>query len=85
MNGYTMVIMGRVIVLHFLLGIACYMGREWKPSFRLGMRPWIAIAYSAPVAAATTVVFLIYPIGQGSCCILREIGILYFHRFRGHL
>jgi hypothetical protein len=39
--------------------------REWELSFRLGMRPWIAVAYSAPVAAATAV-FLIYPIGQGS-------------------
>jgi hypothetical protein len=29
------------------------------------MRPWIAVAYSAPVAAATAV-FLIYRIGQGS-------------------
>uniref|UniRef100_M8C7Y2 32 kDa thylakoid membrane protein n=1 Tax=Aegilops tauschii TaxID=37682 RepID=M8C7Y2_AEGTA len=54
-----------LIVLHFLLGVACYMGREWGLSFRLGMRPWIAVAYSAPVAAATAV-FLIYPIGQGS-------------------
>ncbi len=41
------------------------MGREWELSYRLGMRPWIAVAYSAPVAAATAV-FLIYPIGQGS-------------------
>jgi photosystem II DI subunit (Q(B)) len=54
-----------LIVLHFLLGVACYLGREWELSFRLGMRPWIAGAYSAPVAAATAV-FLIYPIGQGS-------------------
>uniref|UniRef100_A0ACD6AXH1 Uncharacterized protein n=1 Tax=Avena sativa TaxID=4498 RepID=A0ACD6AXH1_AVESA len=54
-----------LIVLHFLLGVACYMGREWELSFRFGMRPWIAVAYSAPVAAATAV-FLIYPIGQGS-------------------
>ncbi|CAI0560024.1 unnamed protein product [Linum tenue] len=54
-----------LIVLHFLLGVACYMGREWEISFRLGMRPWIAVAYSAPVAAATAV-FLIYPISQGS-------------------
>merc|ERR1712228_1046021 len=38
---------------------------EWELSFRLGMRPWIAVAYSAPVAAAT-VVFLVYPLGQGS-------------------
>ncbi|PHT78263.1 Photosystem II protein D1 [Capsicum annuum] len=50
-------------VLHFLLGIACYMGCEWELSFHLGMRPWIVVAYSTPVAAATAV-FLIYPIGQ---------------------
>ena len=55
----------QLIVCHFLLGVYCYMGREWELSFRLGMRPWIAVAYSAPVAAATAV-FLIYPIGQGS-------------------
>jgi photosystem II P680 reaction center D1 protein len=24
-----------LIVLHFLLGVACYMGREWELSFRL--------------------------------------------------
>lgn len=41
------------------------MGREWELSYRLGMRPWIAVAYSAPVAAATAVL-LIYSIGQGS-------------------
>ncbi|XP_047951475.1 photosystem II protein D1-like [Salvia hispanica] len=29
-----------LIVLHF---VACYMGREWELSFRLGMRPWIDI------------------------------------------
>ncbi|PHT30778.1 Photosystem II protein D1 [Capsicum baccatum] len=53
------------IVLHFLLGVSCYMGCEWELSFLLGMRPWITVAYSASVAAAT-IVFLIYPIGQGS-------------------
>ena len=41
-------------------------GDGGKPLTRvLGMRPWIAVAYSAPVAAATAV-FIIYPIGQGS-------------------
>jgi photosystem II P680 reaction center D1 protein len=34
-----------LIVLHFLLGVACYMGCEWELSFRLGMRPWIVVAY----------------------------------------
>jgi len=53
----------QLIVCHFFLGVCCYMGREWELSYRLGMRPWIAV--SAPVAAATAV-FIIYPIGQGS-------------------
>ena len=43
----------------------CYMGREWELSYRLGMRPWICVAYSAPVAAAAAV-FTVYPFGQGS-------------------
>ena len=51
-----------LIFLH-VLGVACYMGREWELSFCLRMRPWIAIAYSTPVVAAI-VVFLIYSIGQ---------------------
>ncbi len=55
----------QLIVLHFLIGVWCYLGRQWELSYRLGMRPWIAIAFSAPVAAATAVL-LIYPIGQGS-------------------
>ncbi|PHT42725.1 Photosystem II protein D1 [Capsicum baccatum] len=63
-----------LIVLHFLLGVSCYMGREWELSFRLGMRPWIVIAYSAPVAAATAV-FLIYSIDQGSFSVGMPLGI----------
>jgi photosystem II P680 reaction center D1 protein len=55
----------QLIVLHFLIGIWCYLGRIWELSYRLGLRPWIAVAFSAPVAAATSVL-LIYPIGQGS-------------------
>ncbi|HBE17738.1 MAG TPA: photosystem II q(b) protein [Cyanobacteria bacterium UBA11149] len=55
----------QLIILHFLIGIFCWMGREWELSYRLGMRPWIPVAFSAPVAAATAVL-LIYPIGQGS-------------------
>merc|ERR1711920_386277 len=42
----------QLIVCHFLLGVCCYIGREWELSFRLGMRPWIAVAYSAPVGVA---------------------------------
>ncbi len=55
----------QMIVFHFLIAIYAYMGRQWELSYRLGMRPWIPVAFSAPVAAATAVL-LIYPIGQGS-------------------
>jgi photosystem II P680 reaction center D1 protein len=55
----------QLIVLHFLIGVSSWMGREWELSYRLGMRPWIFVAFSAPVAAASAV-FLVYPIGQGS-------------------
>ena len=53
------------IILHFIGGVTSWMGREWEFSFRLGMRPWIFIAFSAPLSAATAV-FIVYPIGQGS-------------------
>ncbi|OUC14084.1 MAG: Photosystem Q(B) protein 1 [Alkalinema sp. CACIAM 70d] len=55
----------QLILFHGLIGIFCYLGRLWELSYRLGMRPWIAIAFSGPVAAATAVL-LVYPIGQGS-------------------
>ena len=55
----------QLIVFHFLIGIWCYLGRQWELSYREGLRPWIAVAFSAPVAAATAVL-LVYPIGQGS-------------------
>lgn len=55
----------QLIVFHFLIGIWCYLGRQWELSYREGLRPWIAVAFSAPVAAASAVL-LVYPIGQGS-------------------
>ena len=55
----------QLIVFHFLIGVSSYMGRQWELSYRLGMRPWICVAYSAPVAAAFAV-FLVYPFGLGS-------------------
>ncbi len=55
----------QLIVFHFIIGIWCYLGRLWELSYRLGMRPWLAVAFSAPVAAATAVL-MIYPMGQGS-------------------
>jgi photosystem II P680 reaction center D1 protein len=64
----------QLITFHFLIGIYAYMGREWELSYRLGMRPWICVAYSAPVAAASAV-FLVYPFGQGSFSDAMPLGI----------
>jgi len=64
----------QLIIFHFIIGIFCWMGREWELSYRLGMRPWIAVAYSAPVAAATAVL-LVYGFGQGSFSDSLPLGI----------
>jgi photosystem II P680 reaction center D1 protein len=55
----------QLVCQHFFIGVCCYLGREWELSYRLAMRPWICVAFSAPVAAASAV-FIVYPIGQGS-------------------
>ena len=55
----------QLVVFHFLIGITAWMGRQWELSYQLGMRPWIAVAFSAPWAAAMAVL-LVYPVGQGS-------------------
>ena len=68
----------QLVIFHFLIGIYSYMGREWELSYRLGMRPWIFVAYSAPVAAASAV-FLVYPFGQGSFSDAMPLGISVEH------
>lgn len=64
----------QLIVLHFLIGIICYQDREWELSYRLGMRPWISLAFTAPVAA-TMSVLLVYPVAQGSFSAGMPLGI----------
>ena len=64
----------QLIVLHFLIGIIAYQDREWELSYRLGMRPWVSLAFTAPVAAAVSVL-LIYPIGQGGFAAGMPLGI----------
>ena len=64
----------QLVVFHFLIGITAYCGRQWELSYRLGMRPWICVAYSAPVSAAFAV-FLVYPFGQGSFSDAMPLGI----------
>ena len=65
MSGCTTVVLTSSLSSTSFIGCACYMGRQWELSYRLGMRPWICVAYAAPLSAAAAV-FLIYPLGQGS-------------------
>merc|ERR1712194_314254 len=37
----------QLVVFHFFIGVCAYIGREWELSYRLGMRPWICVAFSA--------------------------------------
>jgi photosystem II P680 reaction center D1 protein len=60
-NGGTYQLVG----FHAFIAFVSYLGREWEISYRLGMRPWIFVAYTAPVFASAAI-FLVYPIGQGS-------------------
>ena len=55
----------KMVIFHFFIGVCSYIGKERELSFRVTMRPWICVAFSALVAAAS-VVFIVYPIGQGS-------------------
>ncbi|MEL7334026.1 MAG: hypothetical protein AAFN12_17395 [Cyanobacteria bacterium J06560_2] len=43
-------------------------------SYRLGMRPWISLAFTAPVAASVSVL-LVYPVGQGGFASGMPLGI----------
>jgi len=64
----------QLIVLHFIIGIISYQDREWELSYRLGMRPWISLAFTAPVAASVSVL-LVYPVGQGGFASGMPLGI----------
>jgi hypothetical protein len=71
-----------LIVLHFLLGVACYMGCEWELSFRLGMRPWISclpdssLSVSLPRRLLCTKFLPQVPVplkGTASCCTISSL------------
>jgi len=68
------------IVLHFIVGVSAWLGREWEYSYRLSMRGWIFVAFSAPVFAAAAV-FVVYPIGQGSFSDGMPLGISWTFNF----
>ena len=61
----------QLVVFHFLIGVFCYMGREWELSYRLGMRPWICVAYSFPCCFAalqySLYILLVKEVSQMEC------------------
>ena len=57
-----------------MIGISAYMGRQWALSYRLGRRPWICVASSAPLSVAFAVL-MIAPFAQGSFSAGMPLGI----------
>jgi photosystem II P680 reaction center D1 protein len=62
----------QLVVLHFLTGVACWMGREWE--FPSWYASWIFVAFSAPVAAATAVFLITQSVKEASLmvCLLEH-------------
>ena len=52
----------QLVVFHFLIGIFCYMGREWELSYRLGMRPWICRRIQQLLSQPLLLYFLSIPL-----------------------
>jgi photosystem II P680 reaction center D1 protein len=74
MNGCTMVDLSNLLSSTSSLVSMLIWVVSGNCPYRLGMRPWICVAYSAPVAAASAV-FLVYPFGQGSFSDAMPLGI----------
>jgi photosystem II P680 reaction center D1 protein len=47
------------VVLHFIGGVSSWMGREWEFSFRLGMRPWIFVAFFRTSCSSSSCIYFL--------------------------
>ena len=65
LDEWSTMVAYQLVIFHFLIGISAYMGRQWELSYRLGMRPWICVAYSA----------------SSICCIRSVLSVSFRSRF----
>jgi len=50
----------QMVVFHFFIGVCAYIGREWELSYRLGMRPWICVAFSSTDVVSVSQLLVLY-------------------------
>ncbi len=65
---------------HGVIGLIGFMLRQIEISRLIGIRPYNAIAFSAPIAVFTSV-FLVYPLGQSSWFFAPSLGVGGIFRF----
>ena len=68
------------IALHGTLGLAGFMLRQFEIARSIRLRPYNALAFSAPIAVFVSV-FLIYPLGQSGWFFAPSFGIAGIFRF----
>lgn len=68
------------IALHGAFGLIGFMLRQFEIARSVNLRPYNAIAFSAPIAVFTSV-FLIYPLGQSGWFFAPSFGVASIFRF----
>ena len=68
------------VALHGALGEIGYMRRQFEIARAVQIRPYNAIAFSAPIAVFVSV-FLIYPLGQSGWFFAPSFGVAGIFRF----
>ncbi len=75
---------GRVMDLHrlawLIVGLAGFMLRQFEIARSIRLRPYNALAFSAPIAVFVSV-FLIYPLGQSGWFFAPSFGVAGIFRF----
>ncbi|BAZ04418.1 photosystem II D2 protein (photosystem q(a) protein) [Calothrix sp. NIES-3974] len=68
------------VAFHGVFGLIGFMLRQFEIARTIGIRPYNAIAFSAPIAVFVSV-FLIYPLGQSSWFFAPSFGVAAIFRF----
>lgn len=68
------------VAFHGVFGLIGFMLRQLEVARLVGLRPYNAIAFSAPIAVFVSV-FLIYPLGQSSWFFAASFGVAAIFRF----
>ena len=78
--GVNLVVLWTFVALHGAFGLIGFMLRQFEIARSVKIRPYNAIAFSAPIAVFVSV-FLIYPLGQSGWFFAPSFGVAAIFRF----